>query len=135
MTIQESIHRILGQRETLADLFYQVFLEDYPEVRRHFDSINMREQSTLLTMALLVMERHYVGSYPATANYLRYLGTQHRQRGIPPELFPHFQAALLRALERFHGQDWSAELAAQWEEAIDRCTRAMLEGYQHHFAV
>jgi len=135
MNLQESLHTILAQSETLADLFYLVFLERYPEVRQHFQGVNLRQQGVLLTMALMVMERHDSGSYPATEMYLRYLGSKHHDRGIPRHLYPHFRDALLAALERFHSKDWGAELAAQWGGAIDRASATMLEGYQERHSV
>jgi hemoglobin-like flavoprotein len=135
MNIQESVEQILRNKESLADLFYEVFLGEYPEVKRHFESVNFRHQSVLLTMALMVTERHHRGPYPATENYLRYLGTKHHDRGIPPEAFPLFTAALMSTLERFHGAEWDEALAGQWREAIDRASETMLEGYRTHFSV
>lgn len=135
MDIHESVHRILMQQQTFADLFYLVFLERYPNVRSHFKGVNMRHQGVLLTMALMVMERHYSGSYPATQMYLMYLGTKHHDRGIALALFPHFHDALMATLERFHSTDWNSQLAGQWHEAIDRTIQTMLEGYQEHFNV
>jgi len=133
MTIHDSLHRILEQNETLADLFYIVFIERYPEVRRHFQGVNLRTQSVLLTIALMVMERHYTGSYPATHMYLKYLGAKHKKWGIPAEHYPKFGDALLATLERFHSTDWGPPLAAEWAAAIDRAVRTMLEGYRPDF--
>ena len=135
MDIQQSLQRILEQKETVADLFYIVFLERYPEVRRYFQGVNLRTQAVLLTMALMVMERHYSGSYPATEMYLQYLGTKHHDRGIPPELFAKFREALLRTLERFHSKDWNAHLARQWGAAINRAAATMFQGYRQHYTV
>jgi hemoglobin-like flavoprotein len=135
MDIQQSLHRILEQKDTLADLFYLVFLERYPEVRHRFEGVDMGGQAALLTMALMVIERHYQGSYPATAMYLRYLGTKHHDRGIARRDFPKFRAAMLATLDRFHSKDWNPHLARQWAEAIDKATTAMLEGYRHHYTV
>jgi hemoglobin-like flavoprotein len=135
MDIQESLHRILEQKQSLADLFYARLLGRYPEVRGHFHGVNLRHQGVLLTTALLVIERYYTHSYPAIEMYLKYLGTRHQDRGIPAEMYPRFCGALLEALEHFHGPAWGPELAQQWQVAMDRTTRAMLEGYQTHFTV
>ena len=135
MDINESVHRILEHRESLADLFYLVFLDRYPDVRQHFQGVNLEHQAVLLTMALLVIERHYTASYPATEMYLKYLGTKHCQRGIPPDLYPHFRDAMLATLERFHSKDWTESLAKQWTEAIEGAIEKMLEGYKQHYTV
>ena len=46
-----------------------------------------------------------------------------------------FQDALLATLERFHGSSWSAELAQQWRDAIEKASATMFEGYEHRFHV
>jgi hemoglobin-like flavoprotein len=132
---QRSLHRILGNQTSLAELFYCGFLDQYPEVRQHFQGVDLKYQAALLTMALLVIERHHTASYPATETYLRYLGTKHHTRGVPAELFPHFRDALLATLEQFHGSDWDVGLAGQWQKAIAGATKTMLEGYEQHFTV
>lgn len=135
MTIQQSLQRILEQKDTLADLFYLVFLERYPEVRQHFAGVNMKAQAMILTIILMVIERHFLTPTQATDMYLRYLGTKHHDRGIRRSDFPKFRDALLAALERFHSKDWTPTLASQWHSALDMTTRIMLDGYQHHYSV
>jgi hemoglobin-like flavoprotein len=132
MNLEESLHRVLQNRDGLADLFYLVFLDRYPEVRDHFLGVNMKHQAVLLTMALLAVERNSAGSYPATQMYLRYLGSKHKVRGIDPDLYPLWREAMLGTLERFHSQDWSPELCRQWSEALDKAIALILEGYQEH---
>jgi hemoglobin-like flavoprotein len=129
MDIKESLHRIMTQAETLADLFYLVFLKDYPEVQRFFLGVDMKHQNVLLTMALLAMERHHEHRYPTTAAYLKMLGEQHRRLGIGKELYPKWRSALIDALERFHAEDWHEGLALQWRAAIDAATDDMLTAY------
>ncbi len=135
MDIRESIHAILQQEETLADLFYLVFLERYPEVRRHFEGVDLKRQAVLLTTALMVVEGYYAHAHPSVGTYLKYLGSRHHGRGVAPELYPKFRDALLETLERFHGKAWEPGLAAQWREAIDRAADTMLQGYREHFTV
>src|SRR5262249_17261330 len=118
MDIQESLHRILQDRNNVADQFYRLFFERYPEVRRHFEGVNLAHQAELLRMALMVMEAHYAHAYPATQNYLQCLGSKHHGRGVPRELYPKFRDALLATLEQFHGRDWDEGLAGQWREAF-----------------
>ena len=129
MDIHESMHRILHQAETLADLFYLVFLKEYPEVQKLFGRVNMKQQNVLLTIALMAIERHYEHRYPATGAYLKLLGQRHAQLGIGMDLYPKWTAAMLATLERFLGRDWHEGLAQQWREAIDVATESMLAGY------
>ncbi len=130
MDIHESVHRILLQADSLADLFYLVFLKDYPEMQGFFGGVDMKRQNVLLTMALLTIERHYHHRYEMTSEYLKLLGERHRRRGIGADLYPKWQTAMLATLERFHGSDWNDSLAEQWREAIDVAIEIMAREYE-----
>ena len=66
---------------------------------------------------------------------MKYLGTKHQDRGIPFQEYPKFGQALVAALEQFHGPDWNPQLAGQWQEAIDRASNLLFEGYRTHYTV
>ena len=129
MNLSESLHRILLQDQTMADLFYLVFLERYPEVRHHFIKVDLRRQAVLLTTILTVLERHHAHAYPATTLFLHELGAKHDRWGIASGLYPKFRDALLLALERFHSRDWTPSLAQDWRACIDKAITTMLDGY------
>jgi hemoglobin-like flavoprotein len=129
MNIQDSLHRLLQEKESVAELFYAVFFERCPEARPYFQDVDMRRQGMLLAMALLIIERNYVCAYPAAESYLRYLGTRHHTRGIPLELYPAFRESLLQTLGRVHGDGWDEALAKEWGAAIDLATALMRDGY------
>lgn len=135
MEIHESLDRILNSDETVADLFYGELFERRPELRPFFQAVNLRHQAVLLTMALAVIAQHYGQPFPVTTRYLRVLGHRHHARGIPADRYPGFGQVLLENLARFHGPDWTPELARQWSEAIDQATQTMLEGYREPFAI
>jgi hypothetical protein len=42
---------------------------------------------------------------------------------------------MLETLRAFHGDEWSEELAAEWEQAFDEARTAMFAGYERHFGV
>lgn len=126
----ESLHEILRRpKERLGDLFYQVFFEQCPEVQAYFKRVDLRVQATMLVNALHVIASHATHRYPATADYLRVLGHRHYLLRIPADLYPKFTAAMLTALEQFHGESWSPELGRLWREAFDFAVEAMLTGY------
>ena len=135
MSIDESLEMILKQKDVAADLFYVVFLDSFPEVLQYFTGVNLRRQAVLLTRALVEVKNYFTGDYAATGLYLQYLGTRHHERGIPQDLYPKFRVALLQTLERLHGNDWSQELADQWQQAIDKATEEMFKGYSQHITI
>jgi hemoglobin-like flavoprotein len=135
MDIQESLHRILEEKQNVAGLFYPLFLDRHPEARPYFKGVDLQYQAALLRVALIMIERHATHCYRATEMYLQYLGSKHHARGIPEEMFPPFRDALLAALEQFHGPEWGPALALQWRLAIDRAAEVMLQGYRNPLSV
>jgi len=129
MDIAESIQRIHSREEIVTDLFYDIFLDRHPEVRQYFLGVNLGHQATVLRMVLLVIVQHYRQPTPAIDQYLKVLGHRHGERQIPAELYPPFRDCLLETLKRFHGNDWSSALEAQWHAAVDSASRVMLQGY------
>ncbi|MBI3466570.1 MAG: hypothetical protein HY000_26450, partial [Planctomycetes bacterium] len=129
LDIAESIGRILRREEVVADLFYDVFLDRYPEVRAFFVEVNLWRQAVLLTMALKAVVEHYTYRFPLTKMYLQILGHRHHTWGVKRELYPKFRDCLLTTLERFHGTEWDHNVARQWREALDGAIAVMLEAY------
>jgi hemoglobin-like flavoprotein len=130
MTIQDSLSRVLEHRDGVADLFYQMFFDRHPEARPYFTGVNLKYQVVLLTMALMVVERHHENAYLATELYLKYLGHKHHLRNVPADLYPKWVESLLAALEKFHGADWDASVAGEWRAALDGATEVMIAGYR-----
>jgi hemoglobin-like flavoprotein len=129
MNITQSLDRIFQSQDTFGRSFYEVFLGRYPELLEFFRDVDMERQAVLLTMALAVVERHQRNPTPTTDKYLRYLGAKHRDRKVPPELYPHWGDAMIESLAHFHGEEWTDSLAAEWKESIDRAIAPMLQGY------
>lgn len=74
MEIHESIQEIFRSDRRVADLFYGLFLARHPEARPYFEGIDLGRQAVLLTMALMLVEHHYVHQNRVTEDYLRTLG-------------------------------------------------------------
>ncbi len=134
MQIDESLDRILESQEIFGEAFYEVFLSTYPEVQEFFHGVDMQRQAVLLTMALTVVEQNYSDGHLTTKKYLRYLGRQHDERGIPKSLYSQWRDAMLETLYQFHGDDWDQQVAKQWREAIESAIQVMFEGYQSDVA-
>lgn len=135
LQINESLNQILNAKDAIGEMFYKHFLDNYPDVQKHFEGVNMRRQGVLLATALMVIERYYAHPTPAVAMYLRYLGTKHKDWSIGRDLYPVWVNAMIETMVKFHGDDWSPELERQWREAFSRAIDLMLEGYLEHFTV
>lgn len=129
MDIAESGQAILNGNGTISRLFYEKYLDRYPEVGRFFLQTDMSQQAVMLRMALTMVEQYYRSRYKAMEDYLRIVGFRHKRRDIPPGLYADWRDCMLDALEDFHGSDWSDSLEQQWNEAVDLAVDRMLEGY------
>ncbi len=135
MDINKSLHQILQAKDSLAKMFYDHFLERYPEVRQYFSKVDFKRQRILLTTALMVIERYHAHPTPAVEQYLQYLGTKHHEIGIPRAAYGKWTVAMLETMQKFHGADWSAELEQQWRSAIEQARELMLQGYDERITV
>lgn len=129
MEIHESLNEILQSKDEFGRMFYEQFLESYPELRHHFLNVDLKRQAIILTTALMVIERYYVQPTPAIELYMRYLGTKHNEMQVGTGEYPKFFDAMFQTLRKFHGDKWNAKLERQWRGAFDRTTSAMFEGY------
>lgn len=129
MDLQQSLECILQRDGVVTDLFYEIFLDRYPDVRQYFVGIDLNHQAVVLQMALMTVAVYSQRHYPAAEQYLKYLGHKHDMRSIPQELFPDFRDCLLETLGRFHGGDWSASLQLEWRRALDDAIDVMKQGY------
>jgi hemoglobin-like flavoprotein len=66
MDILESLDFVLSQKELVGQQFYALFLGRHPELRRHFEGVDLAHQALMLTMALLAVARHHRVASPAT---------------------------------------------------------------------
>ncbi len=135
MEIRDSIDAVLDSKEDLGKVFYDTFINQYPEVQEYFADTDMKRQSALLTTALIIVERYYSSPNPAVEQYLQFLGTKHYDKKIPKELYAQWSLAMLQTLSQFHGDEWDEGLAAQWREAIQVATELMFDGYDTRYHV
>ena len=135
MDIQESLSQILASKDEFGKLFYHEFLTRHPEVRRYFESVDMKRQGVQLTTAMMIIERYSATPTPAVELYLQYLGTKHHDLGIAREDYPKWVATMCDVLKRFHGDQWDSQLESLWREAFERTIELMFQGYEQHVSV
>ena len=130
MDIAESGRQILSGHGIVSRLFYEKYLQRYPEVGRFFAETDIVHQAVMLRMALTIVEQYYRCRYKAAEDYLRIIGFRHMRRGIAPDMYSEWRDCMLDSLEEFHGDDWNDGLEQQWTEAINLAVDRILEGYE-----
>ena len=103
MDIQESLRRILEQKQAVTQHFFTVALGTTHEACFVFMGAEA-EQSSI-----------------RPANLLQAVSA-------PRTIYEQFTQDLLQTLQEFHGSDWNAELRDQWRAAIEFVGRAILGG-------
>jgi|SRR5262245_52284154 len=108
-----------------ADQFYRRLFETAPHLRPMFPD-DMRRQGARFMAKLAIL----VGSID-NPDKLAALGgalaRQHVEYGVRAEHYPMVGAALLWALERALGEDWTPEVAAAWTGVYEMLSRCMIE--------
>jgi hemoglobin-like flavoprotein len=133
--IHESLKSILESKPVFGERFYRIFFERCPDAEALFTSIDMRRQALVLTMALTLFEQHYTHGYAAVEQYLKHLGNRHKERLVPAEMYSQWRDSMLVTLAEFHGDQWDDALEAQWTDAIDGVSQAMIDGYDEHVGI
>lgn len=126
LRLRLSCARLLLKGDQLATTFYAMLFERYPAVRPLFPN-DLREQRAKLTqmLAWVVMKLDRPAELvPA----LRELGRKHVGYGARPDHYPLVRDALIDAMARTAGADWSSEIAEDWSQSIELIGRHMIAG-------
>ncbi|MEY9843202.1 ferredoxin-NADP reductase/hemoglobin-like flavoprotein [Streptacidiphilus sp. BW17] len=122
------IRRSLSQIEPIADRatahFYAVLFLQRPELRALFPAA-MDVHRDRLFRALLAAGRA-ADDPPQLVEYLERLARSHRKYGVRDEHYAPVCAALLAALERYCGREWTAETGRAWTKVFGVVTQVMM---------
>lgn len=113
----------LGDRA--AAYFYAALFTLEPGLRDLFPAA-MGGQRDRLLAALGHIVSH-VDDGPRLAVFLQQLGRDHRRFDVQPEHYPLVGQALLHTLAKGLGPAWTPELAADWTEAYEAISAAMID--------
>lgn len=122
-----SFLKIEPQADEFAASFYEMLFMKYPKVRILFANTDMEKQKAKLIESLqLVMVN--VHNNPALTTILKNLGKRHVQYGAVLTDYPLIGDALLLALEKHLGKDWTQEVQQTWTLAYQMIADTMAEG-------
>ncbi|HEX6870989.1 MAG TPA: globin domain-containing protein [Micromonosporaceae bacterium] len=124
--LKESWSIVDDRADHLAQYLYaRLFLAD-PNVRELFP-VQMTEQRSRMLDALVAAVQT-IDDPERFDQVMRALGRDHRRFHVRPEHYPLLGSALLDALRRYAGEQWSIEYDQAWRDAYDMMTRKMLTG-------
>jgi len=105
--------------------FYSHLFLTHPETREMFPVSMMQQRDRLLAALGHVVAK--VDDLDELVPFLQQLGRDHRKFGALAEHYPAVGASLLATLQHFLGDEWTPELAADWEAAYGLVAQVMVE--------
>ncbi len=131
--LKETFEAIAPRADEFAERFYELLLEDYPELQPLFEPMLERtdgeweDQHRNLIRALSVIIRSLEDPKALTA-FLKPLGARHVDFGITEEHYPPVRDTILKVLAEFFDTGWTAQTKRAWRDALDAVAGIMLEG-------
>lgn len=107
--LEATVQLIAPVAADVVSFFYDDLFARQPGIRRMFPA-DLSVQKDRLLVALLALVADPVRTMPA----LEHLGRDHRKYGARPAQYRAVGDALIAALSRFAGPDWSAEAERAW---------------------
>ncbi len=126
--LEESFRKLRAGSD-LAERFYSRLFAAHPELRSMFPADMSEQKAKLLATLSMVIARLVAPG--AVVPHLMELGKQHAGFGVQPSHYPLVCDALVAAMSDAADGDptaWSAELRADWHEAISLVGEVMCAG-------
>jgi NAD(P)H-flavin reductase/hemoglobin-like flavoprotein len=111
--------------DAVPAFFYAVLFVTHPELRELFPVSMAAQRDRLFTALGRVVSQ--VDKTDALVPYVAQLGRDHRRFDVRPEHYPAVGQALLTTLEHFLGDEWTAEVADDWQAAYGVLTTVMVQ--------
>jgi hemoglobin-like flavoprotein len=105
--------------------FYSTLFLNNPQVRDMFPAAMAHQRDKLVAALGSVVSN--IDQLDAVVPVLQQLARDHRKFGVQGDHYPAVGQALLATLEHFLGDQWTAELAADWTEAYGVVAKVMVE--------
>jgi hemoglobin-like flavoprotein len=122
-----SFLKIERQSDDFATSFYQILFHKYPKIQSLFSETDMEKQKDKLIQSLQMIMGN-VNSPGAFTSILNNLGKRHVAYGAVLTDYPLIGDALLQALEKHLGNDWTEEVKQTWTLAYQMIAEIMAEG-------
>jgi hemoglobin-like flavoprotein len=125
--LESSFALVADQGAEFTAKFYDLLLNDNPELRPLFANTHMEKQGVQLFQSLVFTVNH-LRDLDTLVKALKGLGTRHVKYGVLPQHYPLVGGALLKTFGDKLGDNWNAETQQAWTDAYGVVTQVMLEG-------
>lgn len=128
-----SFLKIEPQFQEFSDTFYRILLDKYPRLRPLFADTDMEKQKEKLMESLKIIMTN-VHNPEAFTTILKNLGKRHVKYGAVLADYPLVGDALLQALEKHLGTDWTPDVKETWTQAYQLISDTMNAGAEESIA-
>lgn len=127
--LEDSFALLAPQAEELVSRFYDRLFYRHPQLRPLFADVDWKQQKNKLVASLALVVNN-LRKPDALKQALTAMGQRHQGYGVEPEHYPMVARALLDVMGEMAGAQWTTEVAAAWEDALNAVATIMLEAYE-----
>jgi len=125
--LRSSFTTAIDRQPAITPRFYEILFSRYPQVKPLFGGNSARAQQEMLQQALAAVIDHLDDASWLAAT-LAALGAKHVGYGVTLEMYDWVGVALLATLAEILQEEWTEEVARQWQLAYGVIRDLMLEG-------
>ena len=122
--VQRSFEMILPMADTFAAMFYDRFFTAAPNARPLFKSDMALQREKVMEMLALAV--HNLDNPDSLQQELHNLGSRHVNYRVETEHYAIMNEAILGALADCLGDQFTPDINAAWQSALDSLTETML---------
>jgi NAD(P)H-flavin reductase len=123
--MRRSFNEVANYGDEVPLFFYSHLFLCHPETRGMFPVSMMQQRDRLLSALGHIVAK--VDDLDELVPYLQQLGRDHRKFGTLADHYPAVGESLLATLAHFGGDNWTPELAADWQAAYGLVAQVMVE--------
>jgi hemoglobin-like flavoprotein len=125
--VQRSFEMILPMADTFAAMFYDRFFTAVPEARPLFKTEMALQRQKVMEMLSLTV--HHLDDPESMQHELRELGGRHVNYHVEVRHYAVMNKAILGALADCLGEQFTPEMNAAWQSALDSLAESMIVGH------
>ena len=121
--VKESFAHLMSEGPSAMEYFYARLFATDPDIRALFPmTMTAQRERMFAALARLVWS---LDNQPGCAEILDQVGRDHRRFGVTERHYSAFFATLRDTAEHFIGSDWTPDIAAAWQGALDYVSSSM----------
>lgn len=115
--------------DQVAEKFYEILWDDYPQSVALFEEVDMDQQKKALMGSLSFIVNNLEDT-DKIVGFIKEMGRRHSAYGAQEEHFDWVGKSLIKTLAHFFGDNWTEDLEKNWVAAYGLIADVMNQGLQ-----